>query len=237
MADRMMSSVCDDVTFGEGGRPLAAREHGRDVDASELRTFLLHSIRSLAKDLKGDSDIVCLEYKEVAAIILKLTAPGGSLVNASNLEVWQALLGPKVVELSYLPQRRGLRALCVLIRSYNAIEDGECGVERDLGTLAAFMKKHKIRDNTMADDFIVVKSEAPLQSNAISKYTQAIGCGSHLFPKGLRWASLWRSVFGARVGVGGGQVVKRTPRKWTGATANKKTSWLRRKLQSSCILQ
>ena len=200
------------AAFGVGGRPLAAPEHGR-ADASELQTFLLSSIRSFARDLKADSDIAGLEYKEVAAIILKLTAPGGSLEKASNLEVWQSMLDPKVVELSYFPQRRGLRALLLPIRYYISVEDGECGVERDLGTLAAFIKEHKIRDNRLADDLIVLKSETSVHDDAIPRYLQAIGCGADVGPQGLRWAKLWRKVNGARLGCGGGQVGKRTPTK------------------------
>ena len=64
------------TAVGSGGRPLVAPVHGR-ASASEKQNFLLQSIRSFAKDLKVDSDIAALEYKEVAKIILKLTAPLG----------------------------------------------------------------------------------------------------------------------------------------------------------------
>ena len=168
--------------FGGEDRSLAAPARGR-VDASELQLFLLSSIRSFARDLKVDRDIAGLEYREVAPIILKLTAPGASLEKASNFEVWRALLEPNAFELYYFPRRRGLRALWLPIRFYISIEDGECGVERDLGTLVAFIKEHKLRDNRLVDDLMVLKSETPVKDDDLFRYSQVSGCGSEIGPQ------------------------------------------------------
>ena len=58
--------------------------------------------------------------------------------------MWAALLDDNIMS-SHMPQaeRPTLQALNVLIRFYISIEDGECVVERDLGTLASSTHAHK----------------------------------------------------------------------------------------------
>ena len=115
------------------------------------------------------------EYNEIAKIILSLTEPRESLKNAGNLEVWQAMFGPNV-ELPHLPQRCRTRALHVVIRLYISIDNGECGAERDLGTLVAFIHEHKLRKNSLVDDLMVWRSEPQVIPLNVSRYSQAIGC-------------------------------------------------------------
>ena len=115
------------------GRPVVGGTRTRPRRCLGVATLSNIEHQDFARDLKVDSDIAGLEYKEVVPIILKLTAPGASLENAGNLKVWRALLETNAVALSYFPRRRGLRALWLPIRLYISIEDGECRVERALG--------------------------------------------------------------------------------------------------------
>ena len=47
---------------------------------------------------------------------------------------------------------------------------------------------------------MVLRSETPVHDVDLSRYSQAIGCGSEVGPQGLRWTTLWKEVNGARIG-------------------------------------
>ena len=166
--------------------------------ARTLQGNLQRHIRKIAKDLGADETTACIEYCEVAPLILDLTSRGRPLATASNSEVWAAMLEPNV-RLSHLPQRSTFRTLHVLIRFYISIEDGECAVERDLGVLAKFEQAHTNGGNDLSDDLIMAKTDTTTADD-ICAGGLAVGSCAELGPKGRRWATLWRAVHGARLG-------------------------------------
>ena len=85
-----------------------------------------------------------------------------------------------------------MQALQFLIRFYISIEDGECAVERDLGVLAQFDTAHTIGSNDLRDDLMLAKDD-------LIKHEDIV-IGASLGTKGRRWATLWRTVYGARLG-------------------------------------
>jgi hypothetical protein len=103
------------------------------------------------------------------------------------------------VRLSHLPQCSAMRVLPFLIRFYISIEDGECVVERDLGCLTKFSDAHINGHNDLADDLMLARSD-PIKVSDICGDELAVGSCSRLGPKARRWATLWRAIYGARLG-------------------------------------
>ena len=70
---------------------------------------------------------------------------------------------------------------------------------------------------------MVWRSETPVKDVDLSRYSQAIGCGTEVGTQGLRWATLWKEVNGARLGCfNPKRIEKRIPNKnGTCISANK----------------
>ena len=109
---------------------------------------------------------------------------------------------------SHLPQCRNLQLFHFVIRFYISIEDGECVVERDLVALKSFNDAHQNVNNALADDLMLLRSD-PIEVNDVcpdgafdakSTGQLAVGSCSRLGSKSKRWATLWRQVYGARLG-------------------------------------
>ena len=98
-----------------------------------------------------------------------------------------------------------MRALSELIRFYLSIEDGECVVERDLGELTECQYAHKISGTEfggtaeLADDALIAKG-CNATATDVRVGRPGLGSCARLGPTGKRWAGLWRSVLGARLG-------------------------------------
>ena len=166
-----------------------------------MQQSLQRHIRHFANLLQVDEIDAGLEYRSIGGFIAQSTRAGRPLATATNSEVWQAMLEPNV-RVSHLPQISRMRALPVLIRFYLSVEDGECVVERDLGELTECQRAHKISGTEfggtaeLADDAIIAKG-----CNATATDVRVGGPGlGRLGPTGKRWARLWRSVLGARLG-------------------------------------
>ena len=170
-------------------------------EAKQLQQSLQRNIRQIAEDLRVDGRTAAREYRMVAFLILDFTSPGRPLATASNCEVWQEMLMPTVC-LSQLPQSSAMQALHFLIRFYISIEDGECAVERDLGLLAKFNTAHNNGSNDLADDLMLARSDPITVSDICGGDLADGGCSTRLGPKARRWATLWRSIHGARIGCG-----------------------------------
>ena len=169
-------------------------------EAITLQQAMQRRLRRVAQDLHVDEVTAAKEYRQVALLILDVTSPGRPLAAASNSEVWQAMLEPNV-SLSDLPQLSAMRCLHVLIRFYISIEDGECAVERDLGVLSKFAREHNTGSlsGELADDSMLARSD-PIAVGDICVGGLAVGSCPRLGPKARRWATLWRAIYGARLG-------------------------------------
>ena len=175
--------------------------------ARELQQTLQGHVVDIANKLQIDKRLAVCEYKQVALLILDLTSPGRPLATATNNQVWQAMLQPSV-RLSHLPQRSAMQALHFLIRFYISIEDGECAVERDLGVLTSVNHAHQNVNTDLADDLLVMRSD-PIEVSDIcgdevtvdsSSPQPPAGSCSRLGSKSRHWATLWRKIYGARLG-------------------------------------
>ena len=150
--------------------------------------------------------------RDAALLVVTWTNPGRPLATATNNRVWKAMLSPNV-RFSHLPQARSLHVLHLLIRFYISIEDGECMVERDLGELKGFNDAHCNVNTALADDLMILRAD-PVEVRDISPdFTRPDGTSlsnsslqvpaascSGLGSKSRRWATLWREVYGARLG-------------------------------------
>ena len=159
-----------------------------------------------------DGVTVAREYRDAALLVMTWTNPGRPLATATNNGVWKAMLSPNV-RFSHLPQPRSLHVLHLLIRFYISIEDGECMVERDLGELKGFNDAHCNVNAALADDLMILRAD-PVEARDISPdFTSPDGAilansslqvpvasCSGLGSKSRRWATLWREVYGARLG-------------------------------------
>ena len=162
-----------------------------NVKGKELQQNLQRHIRKIAKDLGADPIQAALEYRALAVLILDLTTAGRPLATSTNSEVWAAMLSRKV-SMSDLPQLTEMQAMQILIRFYISIEDGECAIERDLGVLQQFESQHKNASTDLLDDLMLAKDAVITPA--------AICIGASLGPAGRRWATLWRAMYGARLG-------------------------------------
>ena len=169
-------------------------------EAITLQQAMQRHLRRVAQDLHVDEVTAAKEYRQVALLILDVTSPGRPLATASNSEVWQAMLEPNIT-LSNLPQLSAMRCLHVLIRFYISIEDGECAVERDLGVLSKFAREHNTGSlsGELADDSMLARSD-PIAVGDICVGGLAVGSCPRLGPRARRWATLWRAMYGARLG-------------------------------------
>ena len=65
----------------------------------------------------------------------------------------------------------------LVIRFYTSIEDGECGVGRDLGLLASFNEAHQNVNGELANDLILARSD-PIETSDICADEVAVGTES-----------------------------------------------------------
>ena len=174
------------------------------VKARRMQQSLLRHIRHFANLLQVNERQAGYEYQSIGFHIAQSTRSGRPLATKSNSEVWQAMLEPNVC-VSHLPQTSNMVFLLVLISFYLSVEDGECVVERDLGEVTECHHAHNISGTEfggtaeLADDAMLAKC-----CNATVTYIRVGGPGlgscARLGPIGKRWAAVWRSILGARLG-------------------------------------
>ena len=167
--------------------------------ARKFQQSLENKVVHLATELHVDGTTAVQEYRLVARLIVSLTSPGRPLATVTNSEVWRAMLRPNV-RLSHLPQSSQMRAMNVLIRFFISIEDGECAVERDLGALSKISAAHMNGGNDLDDDLIILKSDEITRSDICGDELAVGSCCTQLGAKGRRWATMWRQIYGARLG-------------------------------------
>ncbi len=176
-------------------------------EKSHERRTCLQGVRLLAEAAKvADVPRVILDYRDVAGIIVERWAKleketrgaeerGCAEREVSNKTAWQVCLEPDFAA-EYLPARVApFLALPALLRIYFSILDGECAVERDLGSVAADTEEHCNLGDDGVDDLFVLKDS---WSHEMLHQTQE---GVEvLTPAVAECTALWRLVYGARFG-------------------------------------
>ena len=166
---------------------------------SDVRRFLLRGTRQLAGLLGCEEAAAVLQYNGVLPYMLRQMAPLQPLAEKTNQEAWATLLDDEVWDHA-CPNR--LRAtsgsLARLIRFYISIEDGECTVERDLGLLREHLLEHRTSDIAFLNDCLVMKLCGPKTTSEFDDGT--VDSSVELTPFSRECASLWRQLFGLRVG-------------------------------------
>ena len=169
-----------------GRRPLA------------LTRTLLRGIVQLARILGVDAHMAVLEYTDTCTQLLERVKEGRPLANASNGQVWEEVLSEDF-HTTCEPARPPLRVMPSLVRFYIAIEDGSAQVERGLGVLTGEEAAYKGGGEDLYDDLLVLKAGPEICADDVCE--SAIGDVKRLGKLGQRWATLWRTVFGARLGI------------------------------------
>ena len=195
---------------------------GSSDAVDNMRKRVLHGITAVAAALGLDRAMAALEYRDmVEGFIIATTKEGQPLAAADNRIVWGSMLS-KTKRSSVFPSRAApFRVMPKLVRFYIAIQDGECEVERLLGTLRAECEAHHHNaDTTLLDDKMIARMCGP---KAAAEVVSAVGDDSlRLASFGRECAALWREIYGARLGC---YDSKRDGKK----LAKKKGTWISRK--------
>ena len=162
----------------------------------KAKAVLVNGIELLANILKVDPHIDVLEYKPTCKRPLELIQDGRPLANVSNCQVWEEVLSTNF-HTTLKPARPPLQVMPVLVRFYIAVEDGSAQVERDLGVLTGEGAAYKGGKEQLYDDLLVLKGGPEVCADDVCE----LGDVRRLGPLGQRWATLWRAVFGARLGI------------------------------------
>ena len=163
-----------------------------------LTVALLHSCHVVAKTLQVDQTRAVLEYRDACMTLINESKEGRPLAKATNSSIWEEVLDPEFHERCE-PARPPLRVFPGIVRFYISIEDGSCQVDHDLGCLTGEAGEFTGCDTQLLDDLLLLKSApepAPedICASAVGDYTCQLG------ELGQRWATLWRDVYGARLG-------------------------------------
>ena len=191
------------VFDGKNDLPFMARPTGDAQKGALLRDFskLATELGYRGDDLKA----AVLEYRDVSGPILAATAPGQPLATKANQQVWSILL-PREYP---VPGRVApLRVLPHIIRFYISIEDGECQVERDFGTVRTLIDNcGNAAKDSLLEDLLLTKDAGPATKDDLVE--PATG-GLTSFSRAC--AQLWRDIHGApggRLVCGGGKRTRR----------------------------
>lgn len=151
------------------------------------------NMRSHAPELAS----AILEYKGLAKLLAGLAQPGQPLADKPNRAAWGLCLDTAFLR-EHLPGL-SFTNIQILIRFYESILDGSCGVERGLAKVRACIKENQTTNIDVLDD-LAVALDANLQPADMAKKVH--GCWE-AGAFGLECAALWREVLGARMGIYG----------------------------------
>ena len=158
----------------------------------------MRGIAKVAKILGVDARMAVLEYMDTCTQLLERVKEGRPLANASNGQVWEEVLSGDF-HTTCEPARPALRVMPFLVRFYLSIEDGSVQVERDLGVLTGEEAAYHGGKEKLYDDLLVLVGGPEICARDVWEST--IGGVKRLGPLGQLWATLWRTVFGARLGI------------------------------------
>jgi hypothetical protein len=175
------------------------------------REALTRCCQAALKAMRCPEDSVAaalLEYKALATLLAGLAAPGQPLATKTNRETWGLCLDPAFLD-KHLPPppsngvldsyARALATMQDLVRFYESILDGSCGVERGLAKVRASISEHRTADTGVLDDLAVLV-DTNLQAGDAAKKVRGFWEAGEF---GLECGVLWREVIGARMGIHG----------------------------------
>ena len=106
-----------------------------------------------------DTDICAIEYVDVAPFVC---AEASSLTddNDRNRLLWSNVLDGAWLQKHFANRIETITVLPLVIRFYLAVLDGECQVERDLGTVLAESSEHTNLQVDGIDDLLMIREAA-----------------------------------------------------------------------------
>lgn len=170
---------------------------GADPPTS-VRRQVLRGISQIAGALNLDPQKAVFEYRDAASYIIAKTDKGQPLAVADARAVFGLLLDGDILAVICRKRAAPFVVLPLIVRFYISIEDGECEVERDLGTCRAELAAHSHNaDGALLDDKCVLRLCGPTDgSEVVAERSGRL----HLTPFTSECARIWRQTFGARMG-------------------------------------
>ena len=182
------------IVEGRLNRPQDADERSNDTRKACLRGIkrLAQALAMEGIGLEGDRLCVVLEYVDVAPSICK---EAGLTATPDNRELWCKVLDNVWLQKHFAHRIVPVVHLQAIVRLYLSVLDGECQVERDLGSIMSEANEHCNLNIDGVDDLVIVKSSKLKESadfgnvarNEITEFTKSC----------LR---LWRATYGCRFG-------------------------------------
>ena len=166
------------------------------------RQFMLRGVKQVATALGCNPGVAVLQYNDVIVYMLRQFSPGLPLAALTNPQAWARLLDDKFWDAACPGRLVGAsHVLRKLIRFYISIEDGECSVERDFGTVRDLLTEHRTGDEDFMDDVVIAKLLGPKTADGFDDGA-AGGSSSRdeLTPFSRKCACLWRQLYGKRKG-------------------------------------
>ena len=108
----------------------------------------------MAEAVGVDAGICAIEYVDVAPFVC---AEASSLTDDRNRLLWSNVLDGAWLQKHFANRIETITVLPLVIRFYLAVLDGECQVERDLGTVLAESSEHTHLQVDGIDDLLMVK--------------------------------------------------------------------------------
>jgi hypothetical protein len=174
--------------------------HGEESKQEALTRCCQAALKSMRCPEAGEAEAL-LEYKALATGLAGLATPGQPLATKTNREIWGLCLDPAFLG-KHLPGISCTR-MQDLVRFYESILDGSCGVERGLAKVRASIKEsHHTTDINVLDD-VAVLVDTTLQPWDLAKKVFGFWEPGEF---GLECGVLWREVLGARMGIYNGQL-------------------------------
>ena len=175
----------------------------RTPDLRAKQQVMNTAFASLCSKLKLDparKEGAALLYQKIAFLFAGLTAPGQPYADKGNLEIWSLCLQRDFCSRHLQADSVALPSVQVIVRFYYGIGDGTCCVERGFCTIRAYIQEHLggTTDVEAIEDFMMVHGANLKPSDIASK---GEGHFLRLGETGLESATLWRYVYGARLGI------------------------------------
>ena len=148
----------------------------------------------LAEAVRVDAGSCAIEYVDVAPFVC---AEASSLTddNDRNRLLWSNVLDGAWLQKHFANRIETITALPLVVRFYLAVLDGECQVERDLGTVLAESSEHTNLQVDGIDDIVMIKGGG-LQGSVDFGNVET----GTITPLTKSCLKLWRSVYGCRFG-------------------------------------
>ena len=165
---------------------------------NSTRTACLRGLRRLADAMKVDADCAVLEYIDVSlAICSEVNAAG--LTAPDNREQWRKVLSTEWLDKHFADRVAPIVNLQSIVRFYLSVLDGECQVERDLGSVLCEASEHCNLQIDGVDDLMFLKLRHDLQGPTSFGRLDRQG-NTTLTDFTKTCLKLWREKYGCRYG-------------------------------------